>query len=222
MAPDATQRPFSRIRKSLATRRRERQLLLDEQHRDARTVLIEPQDDAADLVHDVRLDPLGRLVQDQQARLEHERAADRELLLLAAARDRRRAASASWPAPGTVRRSAAARRAATLGRTPRPTRRFSSTVSCGKISAALRHEADARAWRAPRRPARPAAAPSNSIWPDATGSRPMMHFSSVVLPMPLRPIRHVREPTGTAMSMSHSVWLPPYVLVQTFNRQQTA
>ena len=29
------------------------------------------------------------------------------------------------------------------------------------------------------------------------GSSPMMHLSSVVLPMPLRPIRHVREPCGT-------------------------
>ena len=38
----------------------------------------------------------------------------------------------------------------------------------------------------------------------------MTHLSSVVLPMPLRPMRHVREPSGTVRSTSHSVWLPPY------------
>ncbi|MNC90317.1 hypothetical protein D3C83_64010 [compost metagenome] len=37
-----------------------------------------------------------------------------------------------------------------------------------------------------------------------------MHFSRVVLPMPLRPMRHVREPGGTSRSTSHSVRLPPY------------
>ena len=37
----------------------------------------------------------------------------------------------------------------------------------------------------------------------------MMHLSSVVLPMPLRPMRQVQEPLGTSISISHSVWLPP-------------
>ena len=42
------------------------------------------QDDVADLVDDVRLNAFGGLVEDQQRRLEHERAADRQLLLLPA------------------------------------------------------------------------------------------------------------------------------------------
>jgi hypothetical protein len=37
----------------------------------------------------------------------------------------------------------------------------------------------------------------------------MMHLSNVVLPMPLRPMRHVRDPAGTVRFTSHSVWLPP-------------
>ena len=52
--------------------------------------------------------------------------------------------------------------------------------------------------------------PPNDISPDEAGSRPMMHFSSVVLPMPLRPMRQVRDPAGTSRFTSHSVWLPPY------------
>lgn len=35
--------------------------------------------------------------------------------------------------------------------------------------------------------------------------RAITHFSSVVFPMPLRPIRHVREPLSTSRSTSHSV-----------------
>ena len=38
----------------------------------------------------------------------------------------------------------------------------------------------------------------------------MTHFSKVVFPVPLRPMRHVREPCGTSRSTSHNVWLPPY------------
>ena len=39
--------------------------------------------------------------------------------------------------------------------------------------------------------------PANEISPEVAGSSPMMHLSSVVLPMPLRPMRHVRDPAGT-------------------------
>ena len=112
---------------------RERQLLLDQQHRDAR-VPIEPQDDVADLVHDVRLNAFGRLVQDQQLRLEHERAADRELLLLSAGEIAAAPAEHLLQDRETGRRSAAESHALPSGARPRPTRRFSSTVSCGKIS----------------------------------------------------------------------------------------
>jgi hypothetical protein len=47
-------------------------------------LFLEPLNDLADLGHDVRLDALGRLVQDEQLRVERERPGDRELLLLAA------------------------------------------------------------------------------------------------------------------------------------------
>ena len=48
------------------------------------------------------------------------------------------------------------------------------------------------------------------IVPESAGSSPMMHLSSVVLPMPFLPMRQVREPAGTSSATSHSVWLPPY------------
>ena len=66
-----------------------------------------------------------------------------------------------------------------------------------KDLAPLRHVADAEAGARSRPAARRRSVPSNVISPDVAGSRPMMHFSSVVLPMPLRPIRQVREPCGT-------------------------
>ena len=67
----------------LAHAPRERQLLLDEQDRQA-ALLVQADQHVADLMHDVRLDAFGRLVEDQEPRSEHERASDRELLLLAA------------------------------------------------------------------------------------------------------------------------------------------
>jgi len=61
---------------------RKRELLLYEQHGHA-SLAIEPQDDVADLVDDVRLDAFGRLIEDQKPRLENHGSANRELLLLA-------------------------------------------------------------------------------------------------------------------------------------------
>ena len=57
--------------------------------------------------------------------------------------------------------------------------------------------------------------------PDVAGSSPMMHLSSVVLPMPLRPMRQVREPGGDV-----EIDVPQRVaaavrLVEAFDRQQT-
>ncbi len=62
---------------------RERQFLLDQKHRQP-FLFIQPQNDVADFVHDIGLNPFGRLIQNQQLRLQHQRAADRQLLLLAA------------------------------------------------------------------------------------------------------------------------------------------
>src|SRR5438045_9048113 len=61
---------------------REAELLLDQEQRDA-GLAIEREQDVANLVHEVRLNSLGRLVEDQQRWLDHQRARDRELLLLA-------------------------------------------------------------------------------------------------------------------------------------------
>src|SRR5579859_4415401 len=60
-----------------------RQLLLDEQHSKP-FFLIQLQDDVADFVDDIGLNPFGWLVKNQQLRFEHEGAADGELLLLPA------------------------------------------------------------------------------------------------------------------------------------------
>src|SRR4029077_9409175 len=62
---------------------RKRKLLLDQQHRQTR-LLVQPEKDVADFVDDIGLNPFGRLVEDEERRLEHERASDGELLLLAA------------------------------------------------------------------------------------------------------------------------------------------
>src|SRR5713226_3553725 len=61
----------------------ERQLLLDQQYGKP-FFLVQLQDDVADLVDDIGLNPFGWLVKNQQLRFEHEGAADRELLLLPA------------------------------------------------------------------------------------------------------------------------------------------
>src|SRR5207244_217409 len=61
----------------------ERQLLLHQQHGKP-FFLVELQNDVADFVDDIGLNPFGRLVKNQQLRFEYEGAADRELLLLPA------------------------------------------------------------------------------------------------------------------------------------------
>src|SRR5262245_33871740 len=53
-------------------------------------------------------------------------------------------------------------------------------------------------------------APSKAILPERTGSRPMIVLSRVVLPTPLRPIRHTTPPAGTSSDTSQRIWLSPY------------
>src|SRR5690606_35066330 len=69
--------------KAVAETAHERQLLLDDEHGQPE-LAVELANHVADLRDDARLNAFGRLVEEQQARLEHERARDRELLLLAA------------------------------------------------------------------------------------------------------------------------------------------
>src|SRR6266508_2569772 len=61
----------------------EAQLLLHQKQGDARCA-VEREQDVADLVHEIRLNAFGGLVQNQQRRLEHQRPPNRELLLLPA------------------------------------------------------------------------------------------------------------------------------------------
>ena len=207
MAPPATQRPFSRMRNSLATRRAKGSFCST-----SSTVTpassIELQDDVADFVHDVGLNPFRGLVQNQQRRFEHERAADRELLLLPAGEIAAAPVEHLSSTPGTGRRSdpescgdrSCARPGRRAGSPPR------SIARRCRVPAARSRSPGARG---SRRAASRRSVPANDISPAVAGSSPMMHLSSVVLPMPLRPIRQVRDPFGTARSTSQSVWLPP-------------
>jgi hypothetical protein len=52
-------------------------------------------------------------------------------------------------------------------------------------------------------------APSKPIEPERDGKSPAMHFSSVVLPTPLRPRMAVTAPEGASNATLRSVWLPP-------------
>ena len=58
-----------------------------------------------------------------------------------------------------------------------------------------------------RRPTR--SVPSKLIRPERAGKSPMIDFSSVVLPTPLRPMRQTTLPAGTSRATSHSTWLSP-------------
>src|SRR5579863_4119397 len=68
---------------AISDRARKIVILFDEQHRHPHLV-DEPPQRAADLLNDRWLDAFGRLVENQELWLAHQRAADRELLLLAA------------------------------------------------------------------------------------------------------------------------------------------
>ena len=207
MAPPATQRPFSRMRNSLATRRANGSFCSTS--RTVTPVAIQLEDDVADLVHDVRLDAFGRFVEDEQRRFEDERAADRQLLLLAAGE------IAAAPVEHLLEHGEQVEdlRRNRTGAVLPDAEADAQVLLDGQLRedlAALRHVADAEARaRLGGQPGQ-ARCRRTSISPDVTRSRPMMHLSSVVFPMPLRPIRHVREPAGTSRSTSHSVWLPPY------------
>jgi len=83
---------------------RRRDVLLDEQ--DAHALLaIDGAHDAEDLAGDERREPERGLVEEEQARPQHERAPDREHLLLAPG-EAPRFDSAARPAPENSRRSA--------------------------------------------------------------------------------------------------------------------
>src|SRR4029453_12652257 len=93
-------------------------------------------------------------------------------------------------------------------RPSRPMRRFSCTVRFGKISRPCGTYPMPQAARSSgRRP--PRSQPSNFPLPDRTGRGPLIDFSSVVFPTPLRPIRQTTVPAGTSSETFHSTWLSP-------------
>ena len=51
--------------------------------------------------------------------------------------------------------------------------------------------------------------PSKTMRPLATGSTPIRHFSSVVLPTPLRPSSGGAATALAVIDTPRSVWLPP-------------
>src|SRR5205809_718266 len=53
-------------------------------------------------------------------------------------------------------------------------------------------------------------APSSDTRPPRAGNRPMIVFNSVVLPTPLRPMRHTTLFAGTVRSTPHSTCDSPY------------
>ena len=89
-----------------------------------------------------------------------------------------------------------------------PMRRFSATVSRGKMSrpcGTYPRPSDARAYGG----SEAMLAPSHAIDPERIGKRPIRHLSSVVLPTPLRPSSVVQRPAGTSKPTSRRMWLPP-------------
>ena len=121
------------MQKCCAKRARERQLLLDQQDGDV-ALLAQALDDVADLLHDVGLDALGRLVEKSSFGSQRQRAADRELLLLAA-REVAAAAVQHLLQHREQLEDVARDLALAVACAPsRPLCRFSSTVSCAKIS----------------------------------------------------------------------------------------
>src|SRR5512143_1039788 len=59
-------------------------------------------------------------------------------------------------------------------------------------------------------------APSNTIDPARRGTRPIIDFSVVVLPAPLRPSSVTTSPSRTSKSTPCSMWLSPYQALSPF------
>ena len=139
----------------------------------------------ADLLHDHRREALGRLVEQQQPRAG---AQDARRSRASAARRRRAWCPGCAGAPagsGTARRSArpTARRSRTCGGSSR----FSSHVEAREDAALLRAEGDAEARDAVATAGRSSPCPRTRSSPRAGRTMPMIDFSVVVLPAPLRP-----------------------------------
>ena len=80
---DAVDPPVDHDRDALGNRRRDADILLDDEHRHV-AFLAKPDQHLLDLRDDDGRETLGRLVHDQETRIGHQRPRDRQHLLLAA------------------------------------------------------------------------------------------------------------------------------------------
>src|SRR3954465_6450831 len=182
------------------------EILVDDARRDAFGADL--RDSAPDLLGDQGRQPLRRLVDEDQVGVGHERAADRQHLLLAAGelvaavaaplgetREQRENLLQRPPAPPVAPRPRAMIRFSTTDREakmPRPSGTKATPPRAIVSGAALVISRDCRRIR-PRRSA----------------TRPMSERRSVVLPMPLRPISATVSPWPTDRSMPCRIWLAP-------------
>ncbi len=143
-APLSTTCPFCSTSAWSAVRQHAAVVAVDDQRGDA--VCADLADDAPDLGHDQRRQAFGGLVQDDQLRVRHQRAADRQHLLLAAGQLR---AQVGRGAPSAAGRSAARARSVQSSRPSRPRRaaitRFSRTRQVREHAAAFGHVGHAQA-----------------------------------------------------------------------------
>ncbi|UGA37372.1 hypothetical protein JOS77_25565 [Chromobacterium haemolyticum] len=165
-------------------------------------------DRRADLLDDGGLNALGRLVQHQQRRTPYQRAANRQLLLLAAGQVAAPAAAHFVKHRKHLEhavRQAPARRA---GEASQPQAQVFLHRQPRKDFAPLRHIGDA-ARRALMRGQRGnvLAAPEHA--PAAYRNCPLRHLSSVLLPAPLRPSRQVICPVSARRLIPRRMRLPP-------------
>ncbi len=181
--------------------------LLDEENRDA--PLPDRCEHAEERLDDGGREPQRGLVEQQDVRSRDEGARDRKLLLLAA---RQRAGGAvsrlgndgeEVANPGEVGGEAPS----LLRRPERPSFKFSSTVSDGKMwrpSGTSATPERAICSGAPR-----SGAPRSRISPRWTGTRPMIALSVVDLPAPLGPISPTISPRSTRRLRSRTAATAP-------------
>ncbi len=168
-------------------------------------------DHRADLLDHRRLDAFGRFVEDQQLRLAGQRAADRQLLLLAAGEIA--AAPLLHLAQHREQLVDLLRYPAGLGagEARQPHQQVLFHRQARENLPPLRHVGDAGLHPLVRlarvnqlvSPAR------RRTSPVLAGTSPIRHFSSVVLPTPLRPSRQVTSPVRASNDRPRRIWLPP-------------
>ena len=142
-------------------------------------------DGLADLLDDHRRQPLGRLVEQQQPRAGAQDAADRQHLLLAAGQ--LGALAGAEPLLQVGKQLEDALEAKPARPHLRRQQQVFLDVEAGEDAALLRAEGDAGARDLVRRRGRSARGPRSAPSRCAAPTMPMIDFSVVVLPAPLRP-----------------------------------